>query len=1238
MPPGLGNGAKKLIGGGIVLAAAGAAIAGASSRQIGGPAPIMPTASAVNYNTPQLVPLSYPPPPQPTYFQDFGGAGAQTVPVITGIQNVMNKWGAIPRVFGRYRVFPPLAGQFVPVSSGNSGWALGLFLVGYGPLQIDSLKIGDADISTFGADVVYQVLPGDNPLTEKITIYSTDFKDLPLAESLKYNVASLHTAPQASVELAVDVSFPNGLYTADAAGNRTPATVNFNVEYRVSGAAGTNVTATNNPGAGSNVLITMTNTAAVVAGQWVTVSSGATSEMALITNVINNVSITVASLANSYTHPNVNLGSWQRVPPPLGLTSDPSITATDNSPIVVTRTLTWTAAKATYEVRVTRLTADSTSTLLVNASNLTNIRATGDTPVVKPFYDANGNIIPMAYIAVKFRADSSLNGVIQQFNCVATSKLATWDGAHWTAPVVTRNPAWAYAEMLCGNANPRPLDRTKLNGNDLKAWADYCDTKSRTFNYVYDTDTTVPQVLRDCASAGRASVHVRDGLYTVIQDIQRTAVVQHITPRNVIKGTHKQKLTLIDRPHFLKVQFVDPNSNWQQVERDVYDDGYSADGSNGTTVGRTWEKLPLLGCTSADQAFREARYRHSLTKLRIRTFTFQMDWENLACDRGDMVRYSYDTSLIGLGQAVITQVITDGSGNVTSVVIDDAQTMDATHSYGVRIRCANWTDTLQAAVNTVVGATNLLTFSTPILSGAAVKPEVGDLLMFGYASAESIELIIQSITYHPDFAAEITAVDHAPGVFVSETEAIPAYSSGITTRPVIQTSVTAPTITAIRSDESVLIQNSDGTLTTRILLTMAPTGQDIVSFEPQFKRTDAQTWTSLPLVPVAQGEVSIVGVTDGVTYDVRIRSRNGSNYVSAWTPIQHYVIGKTTPPPALDFLDRNGNLLLFRVTNPPKDYAGVRIWANIGQNTNVASATVVAALVTDTQWDMTPLQGGPMTIMAATVDVAGNVGTVSVLLKDFGSDPTANILVTHSEAPAFTGVISGGTIISSVLTANDDGGVFWGGNDAQLFWGGNDTDLFWNSSFSTLTYDFKWTPDASLGKGFSIALATNIQGEAYTVQYRGAGNNLFWDDVDASMFWTGNNSDLFWGPDDALQTWPGKIDGSLQTYEFLITCPASGIKQGKISQLDVVVDVPSISEDVNDFVFDASTGAVRLPVTKAYRVITGVQLTLEQNLSLYPNAKNIYLIDKSIGGPQVLITDASGAAAKGKMDATVKGY
>tara|TARA_Y100000310_G_scaffold331890_2_gene406358 strand:+ start:1787 stop:6793 length:5007 start_codon:yes stop_codon:yes gene_type:complete len=99
---------------------------------------------------------------------DFGDAAAQDFsPSIQGGRNSSRQFRAIPVVLGEHRVVPALAAQPYTESIGDDQYLRQLFVVGYGPLEIDELKIGETSIDDFD-DVEYEIrrgFPGEDPVT-----------------------------------------------------------------------------------------------------------------------------------------------------------------------------------------------------------------------------------------------------------------------------------------------------------------------------------------------------------------------------------------------------------------------------------------------------------------------------------------------------------------------------------------------------------------------------------------------------------------------------------------------------------------------------------------------------------------------------------------------------------------------------------------------------------------------------------------------------------------------------------------------------------------------------------------------------------------------------------------------------------------------------------------------------------------------------------------------------------------
>src|SRR5262245_11460993 len=83
----------------------------------------------------------------------------ETVYSIAGATNQARPFGAVPVVLGRHRIYPPYAASPYTELIGNDQYLRVVFCVGYGPLDITDLKIGETPLASF-AGVTVEVRNG----------------------------------------------------------------------------------------------------------------------------------------------------------------------------------------------------------------------------------------------------------------------------------------------------------------------------------------------------------------------------------------------------------------------------------------------------------------------------------------------------------------------------------------------------------------------------------------------------------------------------------------------------------------------------------------------------------------------------------------------------------------------------------------------------------------------------------------------------------------------------------------------------------------------------------------------------------------------------------------------------------------------------------------------------------------------------------------------------------------------
>lgn len=1198
------------------------------------------------------------PPPAPELSRASGAQDSQTYS-LTGGRNILNPYGPVPVVLGRHRITPPYGARpYTEIAQGDQYLRL-LFAVGYGPLALSEFRIGETlidDNGTRNFDGLQMQTRAGNSGDATMSLFNDSVYEEQLSVLLEQSGGWVQRTTQlATDEIIVDVTFPQGLVEFDNKGNKQLRQVDLSAEYR---AVGDSTWKKISPGlekAARNIHFTAywdyydDNSSGYKYRIDRLVIDRETGEFSIIKGVEAAVPVAPPVPATKLKICQFDPGLTRPVPTDerdsLLTQTDPNAFSpsqaskdwyiTIGSGLLETSDLFGVSARTTsalrrsarvevpngqYEVRLSRTTADSTSDKVFDKVYWTALRSVADQDPI--------TLGGVAKVAMRVKATDQLNGLLDQFNCIAQTVCLDWDSTSQTWVIRgTSNPASLYRYLLQGPMNPRPVADSRLDLTALQDWHDECRTAGRMFNAVIDYRTTLNELLINVAAVGRASRGMRDGKYSVVRDITQTVPVQHFTPRNSW-GFSGEK-TFTRQLHGLKVQYVDRAAGYQRAERIVYADGYDE------TNASEFETLELFGVTAADQAWRDGRYHLAVLQLRPERYTLNVDLEHLVCTRGDLVRVAHDVPMFGIQAARIKQVTTDGNGDATAITVDDLLAMEAGKSYAVRIRHSDGASSVHSLV-TEAGEQSTVTFQTPI--PAADIPAAGDLTLFGESGAESVELLVSKIEMQGDMAARLTLVDAAPAVHQADQGTIPAFDPQITVPPELRTP-DVPVVDGIRSDESVLIRNNDGSLTTRMLILLGRRpGLAAVTplrVEVQVRPSGIGQYQPAPVSGADTQEVSITDVDDGVTYDVRLRYVTSAGKASPWSVTSHTVIGKTTPPHDVPGLLYEPPYIVWRYQDPPKDLGGFKIRFHAGDRRTWSDATPAHDhIVTENRFDVTDIGGGVRTLLVKAVDIAGNESdTPAILVKDVGDPLIENIILTEDyKAAGWPGQITNGEIVLGDLEALSTS-LAWTGNDANPTWSGNDNNPAWSQDYQAMTYQADYVPTADV-VGESITLDTAITGVSYAIEYRTDSPLPMWGTDDTANMWDANDGITFWSPFPDWKAWPGKIGGiTRQLYQFRATT-AAGSQQGKISAFTLSIDVPDIEERFDDITIAAA--GTRLPIAQSYRVIKNVSLTLQDNGGTGATVKTV---DKdSALGPLIKVFDTSGTGVAGLIDAIIQGY
>ncbi len=915
-------------------------------------------------------------------------------------------------------------------------------------------------------------------------------------------------------------------------------------------------------------------------------------------------------------------GAWNGIP---------NLEKTTNHPAAIRLSARFAVPRGQYDVRV----AFGSFQQAESGENIVQIITQAYWSALRAFRNEEPLAHPgLARTAFRIRATDQLSGPVDTINGVVTSVMRDYDGSDWETIQATRNPASHMLEVLTEHrdgaapanpyrANARAVADERIDWEAFEAFHDRCAAKGWSFDHVVDYRTSVWQLLSLIATAGRASPGIVDGKWSVVMDMPQVSAVQMFTPRNSWGFRFEQVFP--DHPHALRCGFLNADKDWQADELTVYADGFDA--SSATRI----EGVDYPGVTSPAGVWARARFDIAQARLRPAEYSISVDVENLTVTRGDLVEVAHDVLIIGQNYGRLASV-TEAGGLVTALVLDDLATMEAGKSYAVRIRRRDLTSTLVAVV-TDAGETDTLALATPT-SAASLDVAAGDLFAFGESGIETARYLVTGIEPGPELTARVRLVDEAPAVHTADQGTIPDFDSKLGQR-VFDRRPPVPRIEDIRSDESVLVRAGDGTLEPRVVIRFQyPSGLLSPARDVQARvRFPGGSWIGGRIAEARPGVVALADLEEGQDLEVSLRAIDEFGRASDWSvPMRHTVVGKSSRPADVEVLFVERDRLRWEYPSPPLDFAGFRVRVRSSGAEAIADATPAhAGLVSLNEFPLASLPTGTRAVMVSAVDTSGNESAApAVALFDLGDPLVANVVDTVDLAAlGFPGAISGGTVAGNGIQA-DGAADMWDAGTTPM-WSADTAGAMWSASYAALNYSF----DRVFGvdeAGAALSVDADIEGDPWLIEYRRDGAGRMWAINDAVPMWQASSGQRMWRMAEAWRLFPGSLTVAAEKYFFRVRTGA-GATRGRIAALTLKLDVPDVVEYLDDVVLSA--GGTRLPLTKAFRAIRSVNVTLQDDAG---SAVDVRVMDKDTAGPLIQAFDAGGSGTSGLIDAIIQGY
>lgn len=298
-----------------------------------------------------------------------------------------------------------------------------------------------------------------------------------------------------------------------------------------------------------------------------------------------------------------------------------------------------------FDIRVRRVTADSTSDLLRNDTRWSSYSEIIDDNLSYPHTAVAGAVIDHDQYTDTPTRTYHLRGLIvdvpDNYNPEKRTYSGLWLGGFKKA--YTNNPAWIFRYLVKNErfGLARHAGYIDVDDGALYTLSQYCDQlvddgygglEPRMTLNAYITEQMSARDLLDNIAGMFRGIALWDGQrLTVMIDAPQDPIAT-ITNANVVDGAFtRSSIARAECYNAVIVSWTDPENGWEQSKEYVADDELIArDGYNETT-------LEAFGCTSRGQAYRAGKWLIETAKREPSKFTFKMARDAIHFTPGDII-------------------------------------------------------------------------------------------------------------------------------------------------------------------------------------------------------------------------------------------------------------------------------------------------------------------------------------------------------------------------------------------------------------------------------------------------------------------------------------------------------------------------------------------------------------------------------------------------------------------------
>lgn len=469
-----------------------------------------------------------------------------------------------------------------------------------------------------------------------------------------------------------------------------------------------------------------------------------------------------------------------------------------------------------------------------------------------------------------------------------------------------------------------------------------------------------------------------------------------------------------------------------------------------------------------------------------------------------------------------------------------------------------------------------------------------------------------------DWSQEETAVDPAPN----------------TTLPDPFT-VTAPAGLTADSGTAQLFVAGDGTVVSRVLVSWTASLEGFVAsgggYEVEWSRTDgAGEAQSTGLIRATS--VYLTGVQDAAQYDIQVRAINVLGVASAWTQIQHTVVGKSAPPADVQNFGatQNGPVVVLKWDQVADlDLAGYVIRFAPRGITDWEQARPLTEADRGTQLTSASVPPGTWEFFIKAIDTSGNLSVTAA--RTFATIRTSfDAIYSQAHHPRWEGTLNGFLVhpynhrlvpLSQVAAA----ALGW-----EVF------DKFVPSPVADPTYETGFTQLTQLDtvRAYATIRAKTGPGEVggpnvvFEISGSSAASEAMWDvDPSTAPMWDADPATApMWSSAPWQQHDVGDVTG--QGFRFRLR----EITDGAVAYIDQFVptlDVEPRQDGEKDKVI--ASGGTAITFAEIFHVVPLVNVTPKGSTARFAMATNVTLT-----GMTIHVFDAAGSDVGGTVDWTAR--